>query len=312
MAETMQEAGAIRSWKRRTDGAADRCAHRCSIRSRSAYTLVEILIVLAILVLVLSIVGPGVTTMWNQRLESQSDTVVIGALRSVRMQARNSGERGLLFFVNEGRQQIVVIEPLHRMEIRGPGGSLDAVIDQPNGLADCFRIVEGTVFNVPDPYRVTPLDVVRTPSAWSGAELSNEKAVTDDLSGNNNTNQRHRNFFSVVFGPDGRMRVGRNVLIYDPQGRTGMVTEDVARYFNRVGVPVAFPGNLPSDLRDMVSVGNQHTAVNFPSVDGLLVYDDAMFREFPPAGQREFLRKNALPYYISPAGGEVLRGPVGE
>jgi hypothetical protein len=61
-------------------------------------------------------------------------------------------------------------------------------------------------------------------------------------------------------------------------------------------------------------------ALNFPSVAGLLVYDDSLFEEFPDSNERnpdvldkrEFLRQRGQPIYISPQTGEIVLGPIGE
>ena len=66
--------------------------------------------------------------------------------------------------------------------------------------------------------------------------------------------------------------------------------------------------------------GGQTAALNFPSVAGLLVYDDSIFGEYPDSDdtdsavvdKRDFLRERGQPIYISPQTGAIIRGPVGE
>ena len=54
-------------------------------------------------------------------------------------------------------------------------------------------------------------------------------------------------------------------------------------------------------------------AINFPSVDGLLLYDDAVFRRMGDAkSKREFLIRTAQPIYVAGASGLVILGPIAE
>jgi hypothetical protein len=55
------------------------------------------------------------------------------------------------------------------------------------------------------------------------------------------------------------------------------------------------------------------TALNFPSVDGLLVYDESLFAGAGDAkDKRKFLIESGLPFYVHRFTGVVIRGPVGE
>ena len=58
---------------------------------------------------------------------------------------------------------------------------------------------------------------------------------------------------------------------------------------------------------------NKPVAINFPSVDGLLVYDDSLFNEFDvDKDKRDFLFRTSQPIYVNRLTGSVVRGPVGE
>jgi len=143
--------------------------------------------------------------------------------------------------------------------------------------------------------------------------------------------QRHCNFFAIVFGPDGRLRVGRNVLIYDPdfdrndnppKNRTGLLDPEdrrpATRYYDANGTPQPFPtpfgGSVPRIERLVAAnVSGGVTALNFPCVDGVLVYDSTYYWDLPDAeARRDFLREKAVPYYVSRLTGDIMRGPVGE
>jgi prepilin-type N-terminal cleavage/methylation domain-containing protein len=312
-------------------------------RPRGAFTLVELLVVVAIIVLILGIVGPAVTSMWNQRLESQAQIVVAGALQSVQMQARTRGERGLFFYLDGDVQKIAVIESTTRLYDSSnstnpwivtspPPPSPPPAPTQPPEpyiLADCFDVSAGFVYRVPSPYRVMPRGVVETNTTgnerytWNDIEVNHEDVFTSPASPAAG-NQRHRNFFSVVFGPDGRLRVGRDVLVHDPENRTGLLRQNrVAKYYDSVGNPVDFPTRWDGKATKpdgLVATPTTPVALNFPGVDGVLVYDESLFKELPLAGKagageqdrRTWAARKGQPYYINRMSGELVRGPVGE
>ena len=293
-------------------------------RARSAFTLVELLVVIVVILLAMGIVGPAVTSMWEQRLESQAQIAVAGAVRSVQMQARTHGERGLLFYLDGDVQRLAIIEPAKAVD----DSTHSATITQPNVLADCFNVAGGMIYRVPPPYRVAPRTAALAPaeSNWQADELN--AASLTELSG---TNERHPNFFTLMFGPDGRLRVGRDVVIHDPGERTGLPRRDPTReYYDRWANAVEFPrfidpstGNLrDSALDGMVAVEDSggNVAINFPSVDGVLVYDGSVYREMPvaddgttdPKDRRDFLADQGHPYYVSRLTGNIVHGTVGE
>ncbi|MBN1510591.1 MAG: type II secretion system protein [Phycisphaerae bacterium] len=289
-----------------------------------AFTLVELLVVIAIVLLILSVVGPSVTKMWDQRLGSQAETVVAGAIRSTQMQARTGGERGLFFYMDGDEQKIAPIRPVRKVK-----GQPDP-IDQINVVADVFEVTDGMIYRVPPPFRVCPRNVVDEckPAndlyTWNEGELNNRDVFASPSTGKGN--QRHCNFFSLVFGPDGRLRVGRNVLIYDgdeTKDRTGLLAQRASsdpadQYYDAAGTPRAFPelyDGSPSRLENLVAANASGgvTALNFPCVDGVLVYDGTYYWDLPDAdARREFIREKAIPYYVSRLTGDIIRGPVGE
>jgi prepilin-type N-terminal cleavage/methylation domain-containing protein len=287
----------------------------------AGFTLVELLVVIAVIGLILGLILPGVSAMWNQRLEAQAETVAAGALRSVQMQARHNGERGLFFYLEDGVQKIAMIQSTPAVQNASPP---PAQITALNVIVDCFEVVSGFDQRMPPPYRAAPRTVVLNGSAlpatqlWEDGELNNE----DYTKARGTGNQRQRNFFSVIFGPDGRLIAGRNVLVYDPKGLTGLATGSTSTYYDVDGVPQDFPPpsagtSTPSVLSSLVL--DRGGAINFPGVDGLLVYDDSLFQELVGATaaetatlRRQWLTMNGRPYYVSRLTGSVIRGPVGE
>ena len=169
--------------------------------------------------------------------------------------------------------------------------------------------------------------------AFSDAELSNH----DFANPPGDQAQRHRNFFSIVFSTSGELLINRDVLIMECNAdhaetaaagsklgdRTnlaiGAASPYVSTYFSRdpngptgTETPIDIGASSNTFPNLIVAGDSQTTAINFASVDGLLVYDDAAFRELPDAEKRTLLERAARPIYIARYTGTVVRGPLGE
>ena len=169
-----------------------------------------------------------------------------------------------------------------------------------------------------------------TPYTFSPAELANNNFVNPPEDAD--IGQRHRSFFTIVYrSSDGRLLSQRDVLIQDfdaePDGvgdiagvHVGIDEDDaeVAQYWPQDGDPLnldpipPFSRTVPTLLTDD-RTNHGGVAINFPSVDGLLVYDDSLFNEAgTPDQKRDFLLRTAQPFYVNRLTGAVIRGPVGE
>ena len=297
-----------------------------------AFTLIELVVVIAIIASLLGVVLPAVSRMWDGRKQGDAVNRLRGAITVARRMALspNHDEVGLLFVRDRlsDAQRIFLIE-------RKP------VTDTINGnriARDRFVIIDDRDYTLPAPLRVVPRYVVHTGGddahlEFSPVELTNDSFPRPDGQINWDEGQRHRNYFSMIFNGQGRLVVGRNVLIYDtaPSG--------VSRFGDRTGLPVpnepddpviqyfardSRKGNrkLPIDqtgtedpLTDLVVDvhDGEPVAINFPSVDGLLLYDDAVFRRMGNAqSKREFLIRTAQPLYVAGVSGLVILGPIAE
>lgn len=311
--------------------------------------MVEMIIVVAIIVVLVTLVLPAASTLWAERKQADAENAIQGLLMSTRARAMQADgtESGFLAFLDDaGNQHLAAIERIHgdaelvrNLEMCMPHLSDEERTD----LKDSLRYSQGTmpwqnVFVVrdepdqvlPAPMRIVPRYVVDPDSADP-----NRKVWTfsdDELTNNNfnappaNLSQRHRNYFTVVFSTSGELLVGRDVVIMDCNAdeaenalgdRTSLlvgpaesftdVAEDrevVVRFIDRRGEAAT--------IQNLV-LGNdtEPTAINFTSVDGLLVYDDAVFQQQPPAEKRNYLIRTARPIYVSRYTGSVVRGPVG-
>ena len=316
---------------------------------RRGFTLVEMVVAMAIIVVLVTLVLPAANALWSQRKTSEANNTIQSLLMTARARAlragrpengqftfyleppptgvprrASGGETGLLFFVDKtGVQRIVSIAQVNAGDL---------------GWENVFGVTPDRDINLPEPMRVVPRYVVDNPAAggadpqtFSPQELA--KNDFDDPAGD--VPQRHRNFFTMIYSDEGHLLTWRDVLIYDEDGdldhrgdRTGLwvgdVSEDdyeVDQYYDyhngsKKGLDVRDPGRtIPYLVTSGFGPpsGSAVAALNLPSVDGLLVYDDSLFNELETAERkREFLLESAEPFYVNRLTGAVIRGPRGE
>lgn len=303
-------------------------------QTRSAFTLVELVVVLGIISVLVAISFPAVSAMWHDGVRSDAETQLSGWLRSARMRAMGRRETGVFFYLDNGVQKGVFIESAVGGDVDGDG------TDEPESdTADRFVVLPGDVFRIGEPFRVTPLSVLDDPSkptwddqkGWSDQELGNEDVTNAaNLTGARRGPQNHRNFFTIVFSPEGRLVVGRSVLISESPPllppppvkflgtTTGLPFDSAAQYESSNGAKEPILGGALPALFSATD-GAMPTALNFPSVDGLLLYDDTMMKNFPDGpvnepeqDKRDYLRRDGRPYYITVQSGAVVRGPLAD
>jgi len=290
---------------------------------RQAFTLVEMLVVIVIIVVIVSLTLPGLTSMWDQRKLADAETTIEGLLKSARARALGAErlETGLFFYVDgEGVQRIAVIE-------RDDSGD---ILKQ-----DVFRVSDEKDYRLLPPIRAVPRYVVRPESptepynGFNLTELANNNFLMPAAGGQ--SAQRHRNYFSIVYGADGQLRHRRDVLILDEdEDDDGLGDKTGLKVGQSPGMPEVTQYRTLDDGTEAIDpVGNGNDAVdylvtdasgvgiNFPSVDGLLIYDDALFNDLGTSPdvnmlKRDFILREAVPFYINRWTGAVVRGPVGE
>lgn len=331
---------------------------RAKRNTHRGFTLVEMMVVVAIVLILVAVGTPAVQSMWANQRRIDTLNTIQGMLTTTRAKAIQSGEGelGLFFFLDsKGVQRIASIRRATTTGVRTlleeNGYNVPAALMDPTqiqnyelALRDVFEVTPDRIYTIPAPSRVVPRYVVedRTnrPSAdvwqlFSDEELANDKTLDQPLDAGTDNNQRHRNFFTIIFTSGGEVRPGRSVLILDtdtlhsdpPRGDiTGLsvgydTSADAAtvdQYFvannSVLSVPIdvtSSPGlAIPFLVNDPDSTT---TAINFPSVDGLLVYDDSLIRDLDdPADKRATLLRAALPVYINRLTGAIVQGPVGE
>lgn len=337
--------------------------------NRSGFTLIELGIVIAIIIILLTLVLPAAKQLWEDQKLADAENTIRGILTTQRAEAVRGdvGRVGAFFYVDRGgTQRVVSIRQLtvQRLLELGFGGGADDFrpnpLDPDNAnyellLQNVYEVTDERTYSFAPPIRVVPRYVVEGDGGpgvpprnfFSEAELANEDYFTPP----GDAAQLHRNFFTLLFDTDGTLRVGLDALIFDFDGdvdNLGDVTRmrlgfnpgmppsaNVVEMLNTAvdgiddilivdhvgltgpGVPAAtaIPMLLDNnDPRDAgYTVDEPGSALNFPSVDGLLVYDDQLFREGgTPAEKRSTLLRTAIPLYINRLTGAVINGPEGE
>lgn len=316
-----------------------------------AFTLVEMVVVIAIVILLIGLVVPAATQLWRDRKVADAQNIISGMLMTARARALQSGgaETGLFFFVDaKGVQRAVPIT-------QNPNDPAEADPTKPvRGWEsdprwyNVFTVVRDRSFTIPAPMRVVPVYAIcnETDSIGLCAQRENHQRFSDNeltsiglgelaVSTSADTAQAHRNFFTLIFSPSGQMIVGRDVIIRDIDDekeaerenegvglvsgldvRGSSVAPDpvVSQYYGAANLSpkVDLAGTGATMFPTWLAVDSSGVAMNFPSIDGLLLYDDSAFNDAgDPAQKREYLRSAGLPFYINRMTGAVVRGPVG-
>jgi len=293
------------------------------------------IVVVAIVLVILGLILPAASTLWNERKTAQAVNAVQGLLMTSRAKAMEADgvESGFLAFVDEegahhcvsitqaspSKEELANLNPLECAKLR-------------RAYAIVFEITDDRDQVLPKPMRVVPQYVVDVPTTadsdpdtFSGLELANNdfQIPPDDV----DEVQRHRNFFTMVFSTDGHLLVNCDVLIQDEDqngdgigDRTGLRvgpgpphnSATTTQYYTISGDATNIdPEPNPKEIPFLVT-DEDDVAINFPSVDGLMVYDDSLFNEVTTPEKRSFLLRVGQPLYVSRWTGTVIRGPVGE
>ena len=303
------------------------CPRKRGHATRGGFTLVELVVVLAIISMLALTALPTISRMWRSSQSANAENQMRGLVRSARTRALADKEGGLFFYVESNVQKIVFIEA-EPPELTLASPDFAAGVTEQTA-ADRFRVLEDNVYEMPPPMRAVPLGVLIEDNTdllyWTEDELANDNYDSPDVLTWDGA-QNHRNFFTIIFSPEGHLLVGRDVLIHDPPANnplagegqvTGLPVEPATQY----QLPGAGPAKdlVPNGLLSMLVADGTNVALNFPSVDGLLVYDDSSFKEFPDGplnpplvDKRGYLKQSAQPLYITRQNAAIIRGPVGQ
>ena len=293
-------------------------------------------VVVATILILVTLIVPAATSLWRDRRVAEAQNTISGLLMTTRARAMQSGgaETGLFFYVDEQGVQRIASIAQDAAKASNPATAAN--------WANVFRIAPDRDYALPAPMRAVPRFVVDDPAqdATGLRTFDDDELANNDVINPVNTEdpfQRHRNFFSLVYGGNGQLLFLRDVLISDKNddagaqpptsgSQVGDVTELVVADETKVNTyhvvdaaGVATKRDLknlndgPTPPDDFFVVDPDKVAINFPSVDGLLVYDESLFSSAGSAEQkRQYLLDAAQPFYIHRLTGAVIRGPVGE
>ncbi len=318
-----------------------------TFRISRAFTIVEMIVVVGIVLILVTLIVPAATALWNERRNAEAENTIAGVLRTTRAKALQGehGDAGLLFYLDAaGVQRIAMIaqdpnDPARtRTSTDPPSTSKPDSVD--NWRTDSawpkniFSVQPAPILSLPLPLHAVPRYAVETeltstgtskPEFFSDAELANDDFNAPPTGGDQT--QRHRNYFTLIYTMDGQLSVGRDVLIRDldldpkenPGGDltglsvSGKGSESKKYYGQNNQEANIFSSGPSSGWEHLVVAEGRNTALNFPPVDGLLVYDDSLFRQSGlPAQKRQYLMDAGKPFYVHRLTGAVVRGPAGE
>jgi type II secretory pathway pseudopilin PulG len=294
-------------------------------------------IVIGIIILLAGLVLPAASQMWRDRKLADAQNMVSGMLMVARARALegNAGETGLFFYLDDQNVQHVAAIS------QDSGDGRNDWQTQPQ-WHNVFTVSNNRAYTIPAPMRVAPrYAVCENPTGGptcTGYENPYQLFTAEELANKDfkspppasNIRQRHRNFFAMIYSPNGELLSNRDVVLIrdvdadcdeNPGGDvTGLHVGSagckaiVSQYFaiNQTNGTDNNPTPIGGDL-DWLLTDDDDKAINFASVDGLLVYDDSLFNEAgDDAAKRKYLLESAQPFYIQRLTGAVVRGPVGE
>lgn len=228
-----------------------------ALRCRKAFTLVEMVVAISIIVIILSLVLPAITTMWHQTHVQNAHHKVSNLLKVARTRSKSVTNimYGVLFYVDPhtNREAAVFINGL--MYPIAPDETYPDVGDR-------FTIDTTTryIFPMEDFVRISPLEAL----GWEDTDLLNN----DYRSG------KQRNFFAIVFAR-GQRGPPNSYILYD-------VDADDDGLGDVLGLPVGDTiGNNGGPLRDIVLDENDERRA-IPTDWGFMIYDENVFKEMSP------------------------------
>jgi hypothetical protein len=320
-------------------------------------------VVIAVILVLVGLVLPAASTMWNQRKIAEAHNTIQGVLRTTRAKAAQGqrGDMGVLFFVDDkGIQRLATIarnpfdpdNPPPAMQDPATLQFIPGADWQTNlNWRDVFTVTPERPQSLPPGMRVVPQYALVDETAAQQAGLAKHEFFLDaELANQDFANlpamgdqaQRHRNYFAVIFAADGRLITDRDILVrdtdLDPSSAaapplagdpanpayhgygdgTGLLVAPTAtppvKFYATNGTPTAFPSpEYPPADSLVIDPGDAATALSFVPVDGLMVYDDSLFREAATdAEKRATLLDTGQPFYVHHLTGAIVKGPTGE
>ena len=234
-------------------------------RQHRSFTLVEMVVVIAIIIIILTMVLPAFSTMWREAQVNSSNHKIEGLLRVARGRSLTLHHTayGVLFYVDPtyNHQVAVFIDALTYV-------ASDEVWPD---------VIDRFVVDTKNPYLFTMDDFVRVAPFSVALGWENDDLLNDDYRAG-----KQRNFFAIIF-QQGERAHSFPFILYD-------VDKDEDGLGDTLRLPVGDTvGEFGGPVRDIV-IDNNDERVVLPTEWGFLIYDDSVFKEFRP----DYL--NLVPY----------------
>lgn len=236
----------------------------------TAFTLVELLIVMAIIILILVVAIPAYNAITGSRSIESAENQVSSFLGVVRSDALSLQEpRGAVFFEDPGTRRITMVEVFIQPKAAASTANILALVNGrdeavlPNGVG----------------LQCVPTDT----------NPANSQDPTPPLS-NGPQRYRWRQFGVVLFDGNGRL------LIQDYRLPATSTTGDLGK---------RLAGALHQATDPTVTIPMPFNGI---STIGIALFDGGTYGSLPADAQPAWLEQNAVPYLINRYSGSLLRG----
>lgn len=222
-----------------------------------AFTLVEMVVVVGVILIILGLVLPAFSKMWNDAQVRNSHQKIESLLRVARARSLDLHyiAYGVLFYV----------DPTHNHQVAVFIDALPYPVAPDEVWPDvCDRFVvdtnDGNLFSMSDFVRISPFEALE----WEDTDLLNNDYRTG----------KQRNFFAIIFQRGSRARPNSYIL-YD-------VDKDDDGLGDTLHLPVGdIVGDFGGVLRDIVLDENDKRRT-IPTDWGFLIYNENSFNELRP------------------------------
>jgi len=290
-------------------------------RRRPSFTLVELLVVVSLIILILAIVGPAMSTMWKQRYEAASTQQVKGMLEVARNRAMSHRKAyGVLFYVDKDAFQRAAF-----------------IISDSVPVPNCPPAVamnESAYFNLTaDRFRVDAQQTIyRFGGGWrvGYSELILKGVFRFD--GDMRDLGLQQDYFVVIFSPD-RQRDAVGIFVNNERVLTRYIISDADKDGDRIGdvtnMPLIDIEDRWTNLNGDVMLLNCDPIYNILDMDddkkfdmqvdgflnrwGVILYNYAEAKELQgdTNALMSYIKMESIPIYLT-RHGDIVMGPRGE